>query len=202
MPERIGVLGGAFDPPHIGHLLLGETAREQMALDLVLYLPTGAPPHKNSRNITAAEHRLAMTQVATADHEHFMVSAVDIERPPPHYTATLLPYLAERYPRAEFVLIIGGDSLRDLPQWHAPRLVLEQWQLAVLPRPDFPVAWEPLEAEVPGVRRKTTMLDGPSVALSSTQLRRWVAAGRSLRYCLPPALAAYIQANGLYQPAA
>lgn len=202
MRERIGVLGGAFDPPHIGHLLLGETAREQLGLDLVLFLPTGQPPHKRERRITGAQQRLAMTRLAVEGHPAFLASAIDIERPAPHYTVTLRPYLETVYGQAELVLIIGGDSLRDLPEWREPQQIVAQWQLAVLPRPDAAVDWVMLEREVPGVREATIMLDGPSVALSSTQIRRWVQAGRSLRYLMPRAVAQYIQEDRLYRDGA
>lgn len=202
MRERIGVLGGAFDPPHIGHLLLGETAREQLGLDLVLFLPTGQPPHKRERRSTGAQQRLAMTRLAVEGHPAFLASAIDIERPAPHYTVTLRPYLETVYGQAELVLIIGGDSLRDLPEWREPQQIVAQWQLAVLPRPDAAVDWVMLEREVPGVREATIMLDGPSVALSSTQIRRWVQAGRSLRYLMPRAVAQYIQEDRLYRDGA
>lgn len=199
MGQRIGILGGAFDPPHIGHLILGETAREQLALQRVLFMPTGQPPHKENRSLTGVSHRLEMTELAIADNNVFDVSAIDAERPAPHYTSTLRPCIEQEYPGAELLLLIGGDSLHDLPLWHEPRVIVEQWQIAVLPRPEYTIDWEDLEGTVPGIRQATTILDGPSVALSSTQVRRWVGAGRSLRYLMPSALIRYIDENGLYR---
>jgi nicotinate-nucleotide adenylyltransferase len=102
------------------------------------------------------------------------------------------------YPAAVFIMLIGGDSLRDLPSWHQPLEVIRQWKLAVLPRPDAPLNWELLERDVPGAQQATTLLDGPSVALSSTQIRRWIGHGRSLRYVVPQAVEQYIKANALY----
>lgn len=200
MSERIGILGGAFDPPHIGHLILGETARTQLSLDRVLYLPTGDPPHKDNRTMSNVRHRLNMTRLAVEDHPHFETSTLDIKRPAPHYTATLLPYLVTAFPDAHFCLIIGGDSLRDLPQWHNPARIAEQWDIAALPRTEFTFDWDTIEAHAPGIRERTTMLDGPSVSLSSTQIRRWVAEGRSLRYIVPASVALYIQTHDLYLP--
>ena len=139
-----------------------------------------------------------MTELAIAGNDAFAVSSLDIDRPAPHYTATLRPYLLKKLPKAEFVLLIGGDSLRDLPLWHSPQRVVREWDIAVLPRPDYDLDWEILEEEVPGVRQATTILDGPSVALSSTEIRRWANGGRSLRYLMPGAVARYIRENALY----
>lgn len=199
MVRRIGILGGAFDPPHVGHLILGQTAREQLALDRILFMPTGQPPHKDGRSVTAIEHRLAMTELAIADNAAFFASAIDAERPAPHYTSTLRPCIEERYPGAELALLIGGDSLHDFPEWHKPHIIVDQWQIAALPRPEYAIDWAVLEKAVPGIRHATTILDGPSVALSSTQVRRWVGGGRSLRYLLPAPVIRYIDENSLYR---
>ena len=198
MGKRIGIMGGTFDPPHVGHLILGEVARQQLALDLVMFMPAGQPPHKRTEPMSAVQHRLAMTRLAVAGNGAFTVNTIDIERPAPHYTSTLRPLLQEAFPDSDFALLIGGDSLRDLPRWHEPHRVASQWQLAVLSRPGFDVDWTALEKAVPGVGQATTMLDGPSIALSSTQVRRWANAGRSLRYLMPAAVAGYIKENGLY----
>lgn len=199
MPQRIGVFGGAFDPPHIGHLILAETAREQLSLQRVLFMPTGQPPHKDDRSVTPVRHRIAMTELALEGNSAFYLSAIDTKRPAPHYTSTLRPCIEDVYPGAELVLLIGGDSLRDFPQWHEPQLIVKQWHIAVLPRPDYEIDWEILEKAAPGVRQTTTILDGPSVALSSTQVRRWVEVGRSLRYLIPTPVIRYIDENALYR---
>lgn len=198
MGEKIGILGGAFDPPHVGHLILGQTALEQLALRRVLFLPTGEPPHKAERSVTDAAHRLAMTQRAVSLNDAFEVSAIDMERPVPHYTYTLRSHVERLFPHADFYLIIGGDSLRDLPEWREPQQIVRQWRLAVLPRPDSEIDLTSLERSVPGVLQVTTLLDGPSVALSSTQIRRWVKEGRSLRYLTLSTVAEYIRAHELY----
>lgn len=196
--RRLGFLGGTFDPPHIGHLLLAETARQQLELERVYFLPAGEPPHKEEEQISPVAKRMRMTEIAIASNPYFALDAVDAERPAPHYTATLLPLLHERYPDSEIWLLIGGDSLRDLPAWHKPQEVLAKCRLATLPRPGAIINWDDLEAAVPGVQKAVTMLDGPNIAVSSTRIRQWAAAGRSLRYLVPPEVQAFIVQERLY----
>ena len=196
--RRLGFLGGTFDPPHVGHLLLGETARQQLQLERVYFLPAGQPPHKRDEPVSPVEQRMHMTELAIGGNPHFALDATDAERPAPHYTATLLPLLHERYPDSEIWLLIGGDSLRDLPTWHRPEEVLAKCQLAALSRPGATVDWEALEAAVPGVSDAVEMLDGPAIAVSSTRIRQWAAAGRSLRYLVPPKVRALIHREKLY----
>lgn len=197
--RRLGILGGTFDPPHLGHLLLGEIAREQLGLDQILFVPAGQPPHKRDDPVSAVHHRLAMTRLAINDNPHFAVDTTDIDRPAPHYTATLFPLLQEKYPGATLWLLIGSDSLRDLASWHQPELIVQQWRLATLPRPGATVELATVEAAVPGVRAVVDWLDGPSVDLSSTYIREWARQKRSLRYLVPHTVAQYIQTNILYR---
>ncbi|MCL4262220.1 MAG: nicotinate (nicotinamide) nucleotide adenylyltransferase [Anaerolineae bacterium] len=196
--RRIGLLGGTFDPPHVGHLWLAEVAREQLGLNEVLFLPVGEPPHKEGRRITAVSHRLTMTQLAIQDNLAFALDTTDSDRPPPHTTVTLLPLIQPQYPDAQLWLIIGADSLRDLPTWVEPQRLISQCRLAVLPRPGVEIDWQVLETAVPHIRTITHWLEGPSVALSATQIRHWAEEGRSLRYLIPPAVLAYIQQQRLY----
>lgn len=199
MSRGIGILGGTFDPPHIGHLILGEWAREQLQLEMVLFLPAGQPPHKREEPVSSARHRLSMTQLAVQDNESFISSRIDVERPPPHYTSSLRPLLEERFPERVLWLLIGGDSLRDLPSWHEPQRIVREWRMAVLPRPGAEYDWSELEETVPGVREACMILDGPSVAVSSTQIRRWSASRHSLRYVLPQAVLEYVERHNLYR---
>lgn len=197
--KRLGLLGGTFNPPHLGHLILGEMAREQLGLERVLFLPAGQPPHKEDETIITPTHRMTMTRLAVGGNPGFAVDNTDADRPAPHHTVTLLPLLAEAYPDYQFWLLLGGDSLRDLPTWHRPGEIVAQAKLAVLPRPGATIEWDRLEEAVPGVRAATNLLEGPSVAISSTRIRAWAAAGRSLRYLVPEAVRTYIGRNGLYQ---
>lgn len=195
---RIGVLGGTFDPIHFGHLWLGEAAREQLGLDQVLFMPAGQPPHKSDSRLTPTYHRLAMAELAVAGNSHFLVDGLDASRPAPHYTATLLPLLRQAHPESDFWLIIGSDSLADLPNWHRPEAILLQCRLAVLPRPGVVVNWVSLSQAVPGVDAVVDMLDGPTMMLSGSQIRRWAAAGRSLQYLVPDRVLNYIEKEKLY----
>lgn len=197
---RLGVLGGTFDPPHIGHLILAETARINLQLDQVLFLPVGDPPHKLGQAISPSRHRVAMTQLAIADHSAFVVDSTDVDRPPPHYTVTLLPLLQQAHPKDELWLVLGSDSLRDLSQWHDAEQLLYQARLAVLDRPGVTINWPVLEAALPNLQERLDWLEGPSVTVSATMLREFAAANRSLRYLVPDAVRSYLAAHQLYQP--
>jgi nicotinate-nucleotide adenylyltransferase len=197
--SRVGLLGGTFDPPHIGHLLLAECARDQLQLDRVLFLPVGHPPHKPNEPVTAAGHRLAMTRLAIAGHDLFQVDDIDVERPLPHYTVTLLPLIAGRHRGSALWLLLGGDSLRDLPGWRRPEQLQRWCRLAVLPRPGNAMDLPGLKQQMPWLETAVDFLDGPAVAIAGRQMRRWAAQGRSLRYMTPPQVIGYIQQEKLYQ---
>lgn len=196
--KRIGLLGGTFDPPHVGHLWLAESALDQLQLDEVRFLPVGEPVHKQDRAITAVTHRIPMTQLAIADHPAYTLDTLDADRPPPHTTVTLIPQLARRLKPARFWLLIGADSLCDLATWSEPQSLIAQCRLAVLPRPGIAIDWLALETAVPGLSTAVDMLRGPQLGLSSTQIREWATAGHSLKHLLPTAVLRYIQHHNLY----
>ena len=198
MIERLGLLGGTFDPPHIGHLWLAEAARDQLLLDKVLFLPVGQPPHKQAQAITAVSHRLTMLQQTIADNPAFLLDTADIERPPPHTSCSLIPLMQQAHPQAKLWLIIGADSLTDLPDWVHPELIIQQCRLAVLPRPAVEIDWVALETAVPGVTQVVDILEGPTLNISSTTLRQWARRGRSLRYVVETAVIHHIRKNKLY----
>lgn len=198
MRQRIGVLGGTFDPPHLGHLWLAESAKEQLNLDCVLFLPVGQPPHKPKTQYTAVSHRLAMTKLAIQDNLEFVLDKSDIGRPLPHTTATLLPIIQNKHPNADLWLVIGADSLRDFTSWSAPEEIIQQCRLAVLDRPGITINWDELNTAVPGSKQTTDFLVGPTVAISSTEIREWAAAGHSLRYLIHQAVAEYIKEYQVY----
>ncbi len=197
---KIGIFGGTFDPPHIGHLVIAEHALAQLCLDAVWFVPVGQPPHKPNHRITAAPHRLAMTMLATADHARFCVSTLDLDRPPPHYTVGLFTLLRAQHPSTEFVFIMGADALADLPQWHQPQQLLALTTLAVAARPEVSVDLERLEQHLPGLRARLQWIHAPLVDLSSSLVQRLAAEGRSLRYLVPERVRAYIEAHRLYCP--
>lgn len=195
---RLGLLGGTFDPPHIGHLWLAETAREQLGLDRVLFLPVGEPPHKEGRAITAVSHRLHLTQLAIADQPAFQLDRTDADRPPPHTTVTLLPLIRAQHPGAQLWLLLGGDSLRDFAAWREPGQIIQQCRLAVLSRPGAEVDWAGLETAVSGLRAVVDRLEGPTLDISGTAVRHWARQQRSLRYLVPKPVAEYIRQHALY----
>ncbi len=197
--ERVGILGGTFDPPHLGHLILAETARDCLQLDRVLFMPAGEPPHKQGQTISPIRHRLTMTRLAIAGNPAFQLDATDAHRPAPHYTYTLLPLLQAALPAAQLWLLLGGDSLRDLPTWHEPAAILARCRLAVLPRPGAPFDLSSLEQTIPGLSAAVDCLAGPAIPLSGTEIRAWARRGRSLRYLLPETVRRYIQQRQLYQ---
>jgi nicotinate-nucleotide adenylyltransferase len=198
MGRRVGLLGGTFDPPHFGHLWLAETARQQLQLDQVLFLPVGNPVHKQRQPVSDITHRLDMVKMALGDDPHFAVDTTDIDRPPPHAMFSLLPLLGQAYPTTQFWLLLGADSLRDLGTWLRPQEVISQSRLAALPRPGVTINWLLLEAAIPGIRQAVDLLTGPSLDISSTEIRQWAQEAYSLRYLLPLPVADYIRQHGLY----
>ena len=197
--ERIGLLGGTFDPPHIGHLWLAEAARQSLNLNKILFLPAGQPPHKSDERVTGAAHRLEMTRLAVQGNDQFQLDTTDIERPSPHYTSTLLPLIQQNYPRTQLWLLIGSDSLRDLPLWHEPEWVITQCRLAVLPRPGILVDWVWLSQSVSGVEQTVDILGGPTLDISSTAIRQWLADEYRPKYLIPTAVLEYIEQHNLYR---
>lgn len=185
-----GLLGGSFDPPHRGHLALGEAARRQLGLARVRLLPAGDPWRKAARGVTPAAERLAMTRLAVADDPAFEVDAREVERPGPSYTVDTLRELRDEG-ETDLVLILGGDALADLPAWREPEAILALARLAVAPR-----AGEPVEAPA-GAR--VTVLAMPPLAVSSTLVRERIRAGEPVDDLLPAAVAAHVRARGLYR---
>lgn len=195
---RLGVLGGTFDPPHYGHLMLAEVARDQLALERVLWVPAADPPHKQNQIIESAQHRIAMLELALDSNAAFVLSRADVDRPGPHYTVDLLALLSGEYPGAELYFLMGGDSLRDLASWRDPARIVEQCQLVVMPRPKQVIDMDALDNVIPGLRQRVTFIDSPLVDLSASQIVRRVQQGRSIRYLTPPAIIEYINRHQLY----
>jgi nicotinate-nucleotide adenylyltransferase len=200
----IGIFGGTFDPIHVGHLAIAEEARQELALERVVFVPAGVPVHKPGRPVSPAEDRLAMVAAAIADNPAFVVSRVEVDRPGPSYAVdTLEALVAEIHAaggRPDLVFILSSDAYAGLPTWRLPGRILELCRMAVLPRPGSdpidPVAMARL---VPGADRRTIVLDGPCLAVSGSTIRARVAAGRSIRYLVPDAVIAYIGDHGLYR---
>jgi nicotinate-nucleotide adenylyltransferase len=197
---KLGVLGGTFDPIHLGHLLIAEQARDELGLERVLFVPAGYPPHKPDQVISPDRHRLAMLSLAIASHPAFVLSRVDVDRPGPSYTADTLSLLqAEWGPAARLHFILGSDSLAELLTWHQPRCLIQQARLAVADRPGIEVDLTELEKRLPGLQAVVDWMSMPEVGISATDIQRRVRRGRSIRYQVPAAVEAYIYEHGLYR---
>jgi nicotinate-nucleotide adenylyltransferase len=197
--ERVGLFGGTFDPPHVGHLILASEAKSQLELTRVLWSVTPDPPHKQDQTITPLEHRLAMVQLAIEDEPAFVLSDIERKRPGPHYTIDTIKLLAQENPGAEIVPIMGGDSLNDLPTWHQPKEILfaAHW-VGVIRRPGEETDLEALEHELPGITSKVHYVDAPLLEIASREIRNRVATGRPFRYYLPASVYEYIERHQLY----
>lgn len=197
---RVGLLGGSFDPPHIGHLILAEEARDQLRLDAVFFAPAGQQPLKVGQAVTAVADRVRMTELAIAGNPHFQLSRGDVDRPGPHYTIDLVQIVAAGLPPgSELYFLMGFDSLADLPRWREPAQLIRTAQLVALTRPGVPVDWDALEANLPGVRERVRLLDMPEIEIASRDLRERVRTGRSIRYMVPDSVRAYIEEEWLYK---
>ena len=195
---NIGIFGGTFDPPHIGHLVIADQAFTQLKLDEVWFMPVGQPPHKVGNHISEPRHRLAMVKLAIAGHAGFKLSRVDVDRPAPHYSVTALEILEAKHPQHDWCFIMGADSLSDLPHWHEPRRLIALATLVVAGRPGVQPDTTELEHEIPGLSPRVRWVDAPLFDLSSTQLRQMAYGGQSLKYLVPDAVADYVREHALY----
>lgn len=197
---RLGVFGGTFDPPHIGHLILASEALQQMKLDRILWLLTPNPPHKTGREITALDHRKTMLELALAGEPRFELTTLDIDRPPPHYAADTMQRLRAQNPGIDWVYLMGGDSLSDLPTWMRPAEFVQACdEIGVMLRPGRQVELEKLEKKLPGIKGKVRFIQAPLLEISSSSLREKIAAKGAYRYYLPAAVFSYIEINQLYR---
>lgn len=201
--RRIGILGGTFDPPHLGHLLIAETARVALDLDTVMFLPAGEPWLKSGQRITPAHHRLKMVQLAVADNPDFCVSDCEIRRTGATYTVDTLRQLRRGFaPDTELYFILGSDVLDQFHRWKEPEAILALCRLAVIERPGGPEdGIAVLRENFPGALDAGAVVpvSGPRVDFSASELRRVLAAGLSTRYQIPDVVAQYIAENGLYK---
>jgi nicotinate-nucleotide adenylyltransferase len=190
---RIGILGGTFNPIHLGHLLIAQDAVEASKLDRVLFIPSASPPHKQLAGNISAAHRLRMVNHAIAADQRFAVDDLEIRRGGKSYSVDTLVELRSRYPRAEFYFIIGADSLDELHLWKDARRLVKLCRFLAVTRPGY----KGKPARLPGLRYQ--LLDAHPCAIASREIRERVARGRSIRYLVSDGVVRYIRRHKLYQ---
>jgi nicotinate-nucleotide adenylyltransferase len=199
---NIGVLGGTFDPIHMGHLIIAEEARLKLGLSKVLFVPAGQPWLKQDRDITTAVHRVEMMRRAIADNPYFEPSTLEVERAGPSYTVDTLTMLRKQLgSRTSLFFILGRDTLAELPLWKEPQKVVQLCRLVVPPRLGSRDL-KHLEKVIPGQLERVVQLDMPVIGISSSEIRQRIARGLSIRYLVPPGVEEYITEHKLYPTSA
>jgi nicotinate-nucleotide adenylyltransferase len=192
-PAHIGLYGGTFDPPHMGHLIVAAHVREELGLDQILFMPALTPPHKQDRDVTPAELRLAMVRLAIDGDASFAVSDLEIERGGVSYTVETVKALLALHPGAALTVLIGMDNLVDFGTWRDPAGILALARVAVMTRPGY----------VPGAGgaylTQMTLCEVPHIGIAARDIRRRVAEGKSIRYLVPDAVGSFIHEHGLYR---
>jgi len=198
--KRIGIFGGTFDPPHVGHQILAMEASEQLDLEQVLWVLSPDPPHKIGKIITQIDLRILMVTVAIDENYRFKLSSVDIDRPGPHYVLDTIELLQKQYPSHELVFLMGGDSLHDLPQWHKSKEFIDACdKFGVMRRPGEILDLCELKQSLPGIEDKIEFIDAPLLEISSNQIRQLVFTKKPYRYYLPFEVYKIINEMCLYQ---
>jgi nicotinate-nucleotide adenylyltransferase len=198
--QRIGILGGTFDPPHVGHLWLATLAADTFALDRVLLMPAARPPHKGGGRVTSATLRLLMTRLAITGNPLLELSAIEMERQGPSFTVDSVEELRRAYAASHLFLVMAADSLAQIDSWREPDRLLALVEWIVGPRPGAPSpdrAW--LSGRFGAAASRIHLLDGPALDVSASDIRQRVAAGRAIRYLVPRAVEELIIDRRLYR---
>jgi len=199
MAQRIGILGGTFDPVHFGHLAIAEDARTQMSLNVVLMMPARVQPLRQQERTSSPEHRAAMLERAIVSNPAFAISRLEFERPGLSYTVDTMALLRERHAKqTELFFILGLDALAELPHWKDPERLLTLCRLVAFQRPGCDFDPRNLFLQLPILRERLILLEGPRLDISSTALRQRIRQGLSIRYQVPDAVAEYILSHRLY----
>jgi nicotinate-nucleotide adenylyltransferase len=196
---KIGVLGGTFDPIHLGHLKVAEEVSASLTLDEIIFMPAGQPWLKADNLISPAEHRLEMIRLALAGRDNFKLSTMEIERPGPTYTVDTMAELGRQLGSDELFFILGWDNLTQLPQWHEPSRLIELCRLVAVPRVDFPPPdLASLDGAIPGLSERVILLNAPRIDVNASEIRRMVGEGLSIRNLVPEVVERYIKEHKLY----
>jgi nicotinate-nucleotide adenylyltransferase len=198
---NVGIMGGTFDPPHIAHLIIAEMARVRLELDKIIFIPAGDPWMKSANMVTAAEQRVEMVRLAIDSNPAFSLSLIEVKRPGPTYTVDTIEQLSgEVGYDAGLFLLLGWDSVADLPSWKAPYRISKMARIAAFPRPGFVKPdTAVLEKAMPGIAERIVYIEEPYLSISSTCIRQWTKEGKSVRYLVTDKVEQYIIENNLYQ---
>ena len=197
--QTLGIFGGTFDPPHLGHLILAAEASAQLGLERLLWVLTPDPPHKRGQSIASLNHRLEMVKLAIADDPQFELSTVEMSRPGPHYALETVQLLAGQNPGTKLVYLMGGDSLRDLPAWHRPADFVSACHLiGIMRRPGDTLDLAALEKILPGLSAKLRFVEAPLLDIAAREIRARIGEERPFRYFLPVPVYDYINKHELY----
>lgn len=198
--KRVGIMGGTFDPVHIGHLLIAEQSYRQYGLDYVIFMPAGRPPHKQDQDIISNKDRLAMLRLATEDIPYFRVSDYELNKQGLSYTFETLSELSRKFPDTEYYFIMGADSVKDMDHWRYPEIILNLAHILAAVRDNTDI--QALQAEAQRLREKysarISLLGAPELDISSRELRGRIAAGQSIRFMVPEKVRNYIYYYHLY----
>ena len=198
---RIGIFGGTFDPPHVGHLILAEECRTQLDLDKLMWVLTYQPPHKMDQFISPVEKRIELVNLAISDNPGFELSRVDIDRPGPHYSVDTVLLLRKQFPHDELFYLMGGDSLHNLPGWHQPQRFVDACDgIGVMHRHEDQIDLDTLEKQLPGITAKIHLIEAPILEVSSHQIRQRILAGEGYRYYMSEKVYQLVEEMHLYRP--
>lgn len=200
-PLNIGLMGGTFDPIHIGHLVTAEEARQQFSLDYVIFIPAGVPPHKEKKEVTPAEHRCLMTTLAVMSNPSFIVSRIEVDKREPSYSIDTIRYFSTcGAPGANLFFITGADAILEILTWKDYPELLRLCTFIAVTRPEYPL--EKLDEATdlpPELISKIHLLEIPALAISSTFIRKRVALGKTIKYLTPEPVEQYIKKHSLYK---
>jgi nicotinate-nucleotide adenylyltransferase len=197
--QRIGILGGTFDPPHVGHLILAEYSAEALELDHLFLVPAADPPHKQGEIQASVQHRLVMLERAIDGNERFSLSRIDVDRPGPHYSYDTVRIVKQQFPDADLYFVMGGDSFRDLPTWYDPQEIIALSKIVVMRRPYDNIRPDMHEAVLPGLAKRAVIVNAPLLEISSSDIVERLRKGKSVRYLVPDSVLAYIAEYHLYR---
>ena len=191
---RIGIFGGTFNPPHVGHLIVAEAVREHLGMDKVVFVPSYINPQKQESEVASGDHRLEMLRLATDGNPGFVVSDAEIRRGGVSFTVDTLAEFHRTYPVADLYFLVGIDNLPAFNTWRDPERILSLARVAVMTRPGFSAAESPLMKD-----ERVTLCVVPDIGISSTDIRERVRTGRSIRYLVPSPVEEFIKSEGIYR---